>query len=120
MDLYHDYIEAKAKLGFWKKKELEIRNEILEEMASAKDEGSVSKTVDGLKITASYKMNRSIDKAVLSNIWDSLNQEESECIEYKPTLVLKEFRKLEEVGKSILLDAVVLKPAQGSITIKEV
>jgi len=120
MDIYHDHIEAKAKLGFWKKKELEIRNEILEEMAGEKDEGAVSKTEGNLKITATFKMNRSIDVAVLDNIYDELTEEEKSAVKFKPEVVIKIFRDLEEKGESALLDAVTLKPGQGSLVIKEI
>lgn len=120
MNIYNDLIEAQAKLKFWKAKELTIRNEILEEMAGPKDEGAVSKTVDGLKITATYKMTRNVDEAVLDSIIDKLTDEELECVKFKPTVVLKNYRKLEDEGKSKLLDAVILKPSQGSVSIKEV
>lgn len=120
MNIYNDLIEAQAKLKFWKAKELTIRNEILEEMAGPKDEGAVSKTVDGLKITATYKMTRNVDEAVLDSIIDKLTDEELECVKFKPTVILKNYRKLEDEGKSKLLDAVILKPSQGSVSIKEV
>ena len=118
MSLYDDFNEAKVKLSFWKSKEIELRNEILEEMASDKDEGITSKVVDGMKITATYKMSRSIDEATLDSIYDYLTEEELDFIKYKPSIVLKEYRKLEEKGESKLLEAIVLKPSQGTVTIK--
>lgn len=120
MSLYDDFNEAKIKLKFWKDKELKIRNEILEEMASDKDEGNTTKIVDSMKITATYKMNRNIDEAVLKTIKKNLSEEELNCIKYKPEIVLKEYRKLEEEGESKLLEAVTLKPAQGSVVIKHI
>ena len=120
MDIYHDYTEAKSKLGFWKKKELEIRNKILKEMECEKDEGVVKKTVGQLLIKATYKLNRKIEKPILDSIYNELSDEEKEAVKYTPEIVMKNYRKLEEKGDSPLLDAVIVTPAQGTIEIKEV
>ena len=118
-DLYHDHIEAKAKLKFWKEKELEIRNEILEEMECEKLEGTVSKKVGDLKIKATFKLNRKIDDAGLNLIYKDLSDEEKEAIKFKPEVVTKKIKELEEEGSSKLLDIIELKPAQGSIEITQ-
>lgn len=120
MSLYDDFNEAKIKLKFWKDKELELRNEILEELACDKDEGAVSKIVDGMKVTATYKMNRNIDEAVLDSIKKDLSEDELSCIKYKPSVIMKVYRDLEDAGESKLLEAITLKPAQGSVEIKHI
>jgi len=117
-DLYSNWEDAQAKMKFWKAKELELRNEILEEMAGEKDEGVISKTVNDVQVKATYKLNRKIDVATLDVIWDDLEEAEKLAIKYKPDIVLKEFRELESKGVSKLLDAIILTPGQGTVTIK--
>jgi len=118
MSIYDEHMAAKSKLDFWKKKELELRNEILESMSGEKDEGVVTLDEKEFQIKATYVMNRVIIKDVFDSVYNKLSDEEKECIKFKPEVVLKNFRKLEDKGESALLDAVTLKPGQGSIKIK--
>lgn len=117
-DLYSNWEDAQAKMKFWKAKELELRNEILEELACQKDEGVVNKIIDDLKISATYKLNRKIDVSVLDAIWKDLEEAEKIAIKYKPDIVMKELRDLEKEGTSKLLNAIIITPGQGTIKIK--
>ena len=117
-DLYGDWENAQAKMKFWKAKELELRNEILEEMAGEKDEGVVNMLVGDIQVKATYKLNRKIDIAALDAIWDDLEEADKMAIKYKPDIVMKEMRELESAGVSKLLDAIVLTPGQGTIAVK--
>lgn len=119
-DKYHDWIEAKTKLSYWKTKELEIRDEILEEMSGEKDEGVVTKTVKTLKIKATFKLGRKINKPILNSIYKKLTDGEKECLKFTPEINLKKYIDLEDEGTSKLLDAIEIKPRQGSIEINEI
>lgn len=131
LDNYNDWFEAKTKLDFWKKKELEIRNKVLEERSYFTNivEGLFKTEVENLEIKCTYKLGRKLDKQAVKDSWKLLTPEEKECVEFVPTLKVPQYKKLEEEEERTrntddpiiydLIDMVTVKPAQGSLSIKE-
>jgi len=114
---YEDYLEAKAKLNFWKKKENELRVSILEDMEDpAIQKGTVKKQHLGFSVKATYKLNESIDEAVLDRLMGELNDEEKDCLKFKPSLIQKNINKLD--NKSKLFSCITSKPGLGSIVVE--
>lgn len=115
-NVYEDWINARNVLAEAKIEELRLRNAICETHLEDILEGSSTSVFADLKITVTAKLNRSIDPSVLETIWDDLTGEEQECVQYKPALVLANYRKIEETGGK-LMEAVTVKPAQSSLKI---
>ena len=116
MSIYQQWLDATNELKSAKDKELELRNLICEEILAQKLEGATTVHVPGFKVTATAKLNRSVDREVLEAIWDGLPDEEKECIDYKPSLKLTAYKKIE-IGGGKLLEAVTVKPAQATLKI---
>lgn len=121
MTIYELWMEAVQALGEAKKNELALRKEICQEILCDKLEGAKTELVaDGnLKVTATAKLNRGIDREVLETIWEDLTDIEKEAVVYKPSLVLANYKRLEQEG-SKLMEAVTVKPGLASLKITPV
>lgn len=121
MNLYEQWLQAAADLKRMKGEELALRLEICKDVLGDKLEGTQNEFADNhrFKITATAKLNRTIDRSVLETIWEDLTDEERQCIDYKPSLVLGNYRQIEEEGGK-LIDAVTVKPATPTLKIVEV
>ena len=118
MNIYEQWIEASARLKEAKAEELRLRNAICDTHLEDKLEGSKTDRFGDLKITTTARLNRSIDTEVLDAIWDDLTLEEQDCVIYKPSLVLANYKRIEQSGGK-LLEAVTVKPGQASLKIVE-
>lgn len=116
MSEYRAWLESVQALKHAKKVELDLRNFICVELLADKLEGSKTVHVPGYTVTPTAKLTRTIDRAILETIWDGLSDAEKECIAYKPSLVLANYKKIEAEGGT-LLDAITVKPAQSSLKI---
>lgn len=115
-NIYQAWLLSVDLLKQAKKDELELRNKICGELLVGKLEGSLTKHDQGYKVVPTAKLTRTIDKPMLEAIWDDLSDKEKECIVYKPSLVLANYKIIEAEGGT-LLDAVTVKPAQSSLKI---
>lgn len=119
MGIYEDWLESKRELDKAKEKELELRNKIAHKVLGSKSEGAKTERNGGYKITATAKLNRAIDREALSATWDLLSDEEKNCINYKPTLNLAAYKKIESgvvESDGLLMDCITVKP--GTVELK--
>ncbi len=108
LKLIQEYQNIKNNLEILNNEELKLRNIICKEILEDKTEGSKTvKTEDGYKLTATAKVNKTIDIELLTKIDILLTKEEKACITWKPTLKTKEY-------KALTLDATLHK----AVTIK--
>lgn len=114
--IYDQWIQACVDLRKAKATELELRNIICETHLTDKLEGSKTIREEGYAVTPTAKLNRSLNKEVLDVLWDDLTVEERACIVYKPSLVLANYKKIEN-SDSKLIEAVTCKPGQSSLKI---
>jgi len=111
----HEWLELKAQFNALQEKERILRCLITDELLGDKKEGSKTVLVDDVKVTATAVMNYTIDQAELNLIFDSLTDEEKECIKYVPELKMREYRKLPVTSK--LAAAVVSKPSMAQFKV---
>jgi len=80
--------------------------------------GAVKEIVnlDGFKIVAQVKINRSLDLTILNAMYDELNEAEKNALKYKPTLVAAKYKMIPK--DSLLHDAVIDKLAMPSLTVE--
>ncbi len=116
--IYEEWMEAYRDLQRAKQNELMLRNAITTVQLEEVLEGSKTSRSGNLKIVATAKLNRSVDRAVLDTIWEDLTPEEQECVDFKPSLKLSNYKKIEATGGK-LLEAVTVKPGQASLKITE-
>ena len=116
MSLYEEWLAAQDDLRIAKARELALRKEICDEILVEKLEGSKTVVADSFKVTATAKLNRSIDREVLETLWDDLTDLEKEAVVYKPSLVLPIYKKIEG-SNSRLEEAITVKPGLSSLKI---
>jgi hypothetical protein len=119
MSIYEEWLEATYALAKAKQEELLLRNAICTAHLEEVIEGSNTKVFGNLKVTATAKLNRTIDRDVLDTIWEDLTPDEQACIDFKPTIRLGLYKKIEAEGGT-LLEAVTVKPGQASLKVVEV
>lgn len=115
--LHDEWLEVSDDLRALKALELKLRNKIAAPLLSDKVEGAVTSTNKYYKITATARVNRVIDREILEAIWEDLSHDEQECIDYKPNLVLSNYKPYETTGGK-LMEAVTVKPGQASLKIE--
>lgn len=112
-----NWVEAKKELDSWKAKELELRNKILQDMNTGKKiEGVDHQEWGEFKITATYKISKSVDPKALESVWKDMTEAEQSAFVYKPSLVAKNYKEVAE--SDLVASAVTIKPAQGSLSMK--
>lgn len=95
--------------------ELKARKDILaKHFATHIDEGPEHLETAKVKLTASFKMARTIDQASLEAVWPDLGEEARNLITFKPSLNLSDYRKYIEVDS----DGVQQRRINGCITMK--
>lgn len=118
--VYSKYISIKKKLTSVKKEEMSMRKELISKCSKPVIEGTVSEEIDDFLLKYGFKINRSVDKAVLDTIWENLNDEEKLCISFEPKLNLKNYKALQKLNpKSELMKAIVEKPGTGTLLVAE-
>jgi hypothetical protein len=101
-----------------KDEEMTLRREICEEIfAGEVGEFRKKAEYDGRTVTAISTVNRSVDKAVLSSIWEDLSEAEQDAINFKPEISVSKYKKLE--GKLLLNEAITVKPGAPTLEVKD-
>jgi len=115
------YKDAKAKLQYWKKQELLLRNEICSNLFENKVGWfNVKYEVEGFKITAKSKVKYAMDLEEIQemSVEGKLTQTDVECFKSKIELIESKIKKLGE--DSILWSAITQSPATPELEIKNV
>ena len=93
-----EWKEMERQLKELKQKEMELRKKIafhvLGDTQFNKGRATNKADIDGIEIKATLPLNYTINEEILSQIWNSLPNEEKECIIYKPRLSLRIYHKL--------------------------
>lgn len=113
--LVQDWLAAKATLTTVKEQEVRLRNLILPKVLKNTKIGSKTDIFGGFKVTATARVNYTIDRAELA-ILGKLSTDEVLCLDWKPTLKINLYNKLPD--DSVLRQAVTAKPGQGTLAIK--
>lgn len=119
IDLIEEYLVAKKQLQIAKEEEMALRLRLIAPMLEGKLEGSESELIGDYKVTATAKVNRTLDRAVLDAIWGDLDERARGAIDFKPALKLADYRPLEEEG-NMLMEAVTVKPGTSAIKVEAI
>jgi len=106
-----------------KVRELELRKALFARSFPAPVEGSAQNKKDlseGWILQGDYKINRSVDDAVVSALMkgDNTRALAERVFRYKPELNLKEYKGLSPEDKKLIADAVTEKPGTPSLEVK--
>jgi len=116
-NLYEEWLDVKKDLAEAKKRELTLRNDIIESLNNDNQlTGSLKLEEDGYKIAIGFVIRNAIDEPVLNTIYEGLSEQEKNCIKFKPGLVAKEMKELE--GNESIWEAIISKPGQPTLKIE--
>ena len=87
-----------------------------------KPEGAISQKLEdlGLKLTVTYKINRSVDAKKLQAEWDKLSAGAQAAFKWKPEVSVSELRKLDGIDATVTAAYITSKPGAPSVEIKAV
>ena len=111
-----EWQEAKKQLDHFKKLEVKMRKEILEELFPSAGEGTLNTSIGNIIVKGGFKYNASLDRDALQ-IAD-LTDEEAECINWAPSLSKTKYSELEPSQRKSLDGCLTFKPALPTLTIK--
>lgn len=113
-----EWMEVKQKLSEYKAKENQLRRELCKRILRGIVKGSRSEIVGKYKVTATAKINNTVDEEVLLTIWSDLSDSEKACFKFSPQLILKQYNDLPEDAKTIY-SAITSRPGLPSLSLKE-
>lgn len=90
-------------------------------MIENKPEGTVHEEDGGIKVTATFKLTRTVDAGAVQAAWNDLPEMVRDAFSWKPELVLKHARALEAANPkdyAVLAQFITAKPAKPSIKIE--
>ena len=105
-----------------KVEEIKLRKELFGEAFPDPTEGSKENKLelaDGFILQGDYKINRTLDQAVISTLakGDNTKTRVDKLIDYKPALILKEWKALTDADMILVADMVTEKPGAPSLKI---
>jgi len=112
------YLEAKNSLAHYKKLEAELRIDLLDDLFPSAGEGTLNTVVGDFIVKGTFKNSISIDKDILERTIGDFEEEELECISFKPALSLSKYKQLDD--RSNIDECLTSKPSMPTISIKVV
>jgi hypothetical protein len=104
-----------------KAKEILLRKKIFGNAFPSPDEGTNSFPLnDGYVLKGKYSLQRDIDQGAFDAIKDKLRETKVNpdlLVQYKPSLVLREYRKLTEDQQLLFDECLIIKPGSPSLEI---
>lgn len=114
------WITAKASEDRAKSERYDIEKAMLT-LLPIKDEGAASSEAAGMKITATYKLNRKVDADALRNAWLALTPNVQAAFTWKPDVSISQLRAMEKAAPNdyeTTLNFITTSPAKPSIKIE--
>lgn len=105
-DLLTEWEIAVDQLKYWKKLELDLRNQLVD---------SESDYTAYIKVTRPIRYN--VDPVILETNWRGLSPTEKEAFVFKPTITAKSFNSVK--GSREFYEAIEVKQGQPSVTKKK-
>lgn len=113
-----EYMEVKTEFQRLKDKELELRMAICDELLNGQTVGSHNFEFDDFTVKATKKINISLDLEALDENFSEFTDEEKECIKFKPTLKMKEYKLAKDMEEvDVLDDCITVKDATPTLEV---
>lgn len=116
--------ELQAQLAIVKAQEAALRSEVF---AALFDNGKTElkegvhklDLPDGWVLSATHKLNYSLDEAALPAVLEQLGEAGTDLVKYKPSLTMPAYRKMQPEQLAILGQALTIKPGSPSMKLIE-
>ena len=120
MDLAAQYLDAKAKedAAVAERRRISI---MIEDAMPGASEGTTSAPLDGVKISVTRKVSRTVDADALSRSWGELSENVQRTFRWSADINTKHFRAMQELGTAELSEVqafITTKPAATSVKVE--
>jgi len=112
----------KGKLAYYKDKEMEQRVKCAEYLTKGKSTGTYSYSIPGFKVSVKKSQNISLDWRGLieSDGYAFFEEQEQECIRFKPELVESKFKLFSPDSLPNLSEYITIKPAAPEVKLTRI
>lgn len=107
--------QLKLELKDIQKREMALRVELAESLTNDLPIGKHKFEFEGFDIKVGKNTTLSIDKEMLTLMYEDFTEEEKACIKYSPSLIEGAYNKLDDVERAVLDECVIRKPAAPTI-----
>jgi len=115
------WYEMSQELKKLRAKEMVLRKKIFDGAFPDPKEGTNNyELADGYMLKAQYKLDRNVDPGALDALKDKLRENKinpDSLVQYKPSLVIKEYRHLTEEQHKLFDQCLIVKPGSPSLEI---
>jgi len=113
------WAQVKAEEDAAKARRLEIEAQIVGVMP-AKDEGVTKVEQDGLRVSVTYKLTRSVDTDAVRGAWGSLQPAVQSAFRWKADIDTKALRELDAQEAQQIAPFITTKPAKPSVKVEPI
>ena len=110
--------KSKEKLDYFKKLEVGLRKELLEEIFPAAGEGTLNTSVSNISVKGTFRTTVNIDRPMLEDDMIYFSAKEADCISWTPNLLKAKYKELEPCERKNLDKVLTFKPALPSLSIE--
>ena len=118
MSKIDEWNEVKDCLDRFKKRERELRLEILEEHFPNAVNCTRKAHVDGVDISASFGLIYKVDALALDMFYDDLTDEQRGCFTFPPKFSVSKYKKLDDT--TIIDEVLETKPSLPTLRVEEI
>ena len=117
--LLSEWAEVAESLKNLKKKELEMRNKLVDHFFPKPVEGTNTFDLgNAWKLKDKHKINRSCDEASFDSVFEKLPEGfKDSLIKFKPSVNLKEYRRLSDAHRNIFDECLIIKPGTPELAL---
>lgn len=102
-----------------KKTELELRKRLLKELFPENVTGTIYTNVGDKRVKANFGLSYKVEEDALNIIGPELTDAAANCIKWKPSLIMKEYKALSDEDRDLLDECITCKPALPSVSIED-
>lgn len=113
-----DYRTLQQALKNLKDEEKAMRLELVEEYFPNAVSGTLSEAVGDFIIKGSFKLNYKLDTDAIHEMGESFSDEEEACIKWTPTIIMANYKELDESERENLDSCLTVSPALPALEIK--
>ena len=88
-----------------------------------RDEGSITKEFDGLKVSVTYKIDRKVATDKLQDRWEFISENAQRTFKWAASVDIKHLRALQELSPDVYAQAaqfIEAKPATPSVKVEQI
>lgn len=110
-----EWLALKEQINALNEKERAIRMKICEMVLDGKTEGSKTKVVDDVKLSATAILTYSVDRGELDIYQDELTDDDRAALDYKPVIKKRQYRTLPDDSR--LRQCVTITPGMPQLKV---